>query len=97
MMIFFSEESYQDVLQIKKWYKQQKDGLDDEFLLSLEVALNKIQRNPLSYPPTIKDARQIRLQRFPYKLVYKTYNDSIKVYGVFHRSRSPEFVNNRLK
>jgi toxin ParE1/3/4 len=94
----YTEEAYQDLRQIVNWYKHQKVGLDTEFLLSVEAAVKQIQRNPLGYPPALRNTRQILLRRFPYKIIFKIYDEStINIYGVFHNSRNPDLIRKRLK
>lgn len=35
-----------DAKDAANWYNEKRDGLENEFLLTLEAALNAIQRNP---------------------------------------------------
>ena len=79
------------------WYRYQRAGLENEFSLSLEAAIKQIERDPLIFQLRIKGSRVALLQRFPYKLVFKVYDSRIKILGVFHHSRNPNFIRKRLK
>jgi toxin ParE1/3/4 len=44
-----SEEAENDILESYVWYEQQRAGLGEEFLKSLDKALISISKNPESY------------------------------------------------
>ena len=90
-------QAYQDLVEVVEWYSLQRPGLEKEFTLSFEACLRRLERNPLGFQIIFKGAHSIFLQRFPYKVIYKTYGNTIKVYTVLHHSRSPKLIRKRLK
>ena len=92
-----TSQAYQDLADIIGWYSLQREGLEKEFSLSFEATLNRLKRNPSGFKVIFKGARSIFLQRFPYKVIYKIYGMTIKIYSVIHHSRSPKLIRKRLK
>ena len=95
--IEITSETYLDLKEILEWYSIQKEGLEKEFSLSFEATLNRIERNPLGYQIVYNGARSAFLQRFPYKVYYKTYGRTIKIYSILHHSRNPKLIRKRIK
>jgi len=95
--IELADQAIHDLSEIMDWYRHQKEGLEIEFKLSLEAAFDQLKRNPLAFQIRVKGSRNILLQRFPYKVVFKIYSERIKIYGVLHHSRSPKLIRKRLK
>ncbi len=48
------------------YYDEKREGLGHDFLLCIEEALDKLQRNPLVYRKIHKEIRRIPIRRFPY-------------------------------
>jgi len=92
-----SEFAVQDISEIIDWYRDQKEGLENEFISSLEITLKLIESNPLAFQLRIKQSRVALLQRFPYKVIFKIYDSIIKIIGVIHHSRNPKLIRKRLK
>ena len=95
--IEISEFAVQDIAEIIEWYRDQKEGLEYEFVSSLEITLGQVESNPLAFQLRIKQSRVALLQRFPYKVVFKIYGSIIKIIGVIHHSRNPKLIRKRLK
>jgi toxin ParE1/3/4 len=83
-------EAEADLTEAYGWYQGCRDGLGDEFLLSVEAALDSIQRFPQSYPAVHKQVRRALLRRFPYGVFYLVEEEAIVVLAVFHASRNPK-------
>jgi plasmid stabilization system protein ParE len=95
--IEITSQALVDLIDIADWYYLQRKGLEQEFILSFEVALHRLTRNPLGYSPGYKKSRSIFLQRFPYKIIFGVYGTIIKVYAVYHHSRNPKLIKKRIK
>lgn len=96
-VVQYHPQSKDDVLEISDWYADQKPGLEEEFLKSLEEALSKIQANPLHCEIRYRSSRVKLLDRFPYRIIYKLIDKDIVIFGVFHAKRNPKLIRKRLK
>jgi toxin ParE1/3/4 len=72
------------------WYEMQREGLGLEFRMELEIFYTTLQRNPDAYSYYQKPVRQGSLDRFPYTVIYETFNDVIVIYSVFMYRQNPD-------
>lgn len=82
-------EAEADLADAFGWYEGCREGLGSEFLLSVEAALDSIQRFPQSYPVVHKQIRRALLRRFPYGVFYLAEDQAIVVLAAFHASHDP--------
>jgi hypothetical protein len=77
------------------WYEERRDGLGEEFVAAIAVALQRIGEAPESFPrwpgtrlvsPTIRKAT---IDAFPYLVAFEQHNDYALVLGVAHQKRRP--------
>ena len=79
-----------DMAAAEEFYKQARPGLQIEFRLCLEAALNLIKRHPQAYPIVTRDTRRSLVHRFPYSIFYRPEPSIIRVVRVFHTSENPK-------
>jgi hypothetical protein len=58
-------EADQDIAEAYIWYESQRIGLGEEFLRSVEAALDIIRRLPKLRAPVHRNYRRALLRRFP--------------------------------
>ena len=71
------------------WYEHQRGGLGSEFILCIDEAIERIRRNPETYPKVYKSIRRIVVRRFPFALFYEISGAEIRVLAIFHSRRDP--------
>jgi len=72
------------------WYDKQQKGLGNEFLQEVFLTLDALTANPFLF--TIRFSGKFRfgkINRFPYLIVYETFDDKIIINAVFHTNRNP--------
>ncbi len=94
--IVFSDGAENDFNQIAEWYKEIREGLDLDFILCLEIELELIRRNYLSFKEIKNSIRRTVMHRFPYN-VYYTFDEKIVVLGIIHHKRSKNTISKKLK
>jgi plasmid stabilization system protein ParE len=93
-----SQEAEADMLEAYVWYEEQKAGLGEEFLESLEKARRAILQNPETYRIRYrKKVRAFLVDRFPYLILYVLENNDVNVLSVFNTSRNPKAWKKRTK
>lgn len=86
-----SGEAEDDILEAYTWYEQQKSGLGEEFLESLDQARQSILVNPATYRIRYKkNVRAFLTDRFPYLILFILEENDVNVIAVFHMSRDPK-------
>lgn len=89
------KEAEFDIDEQFNFYEEKRDGLGHDFLLCIEEALDKLQRNPLVYRKIHKVLRRIPIRRFPYRIFYFVQNKNVIVTAVFHARKDPTSLNGR--
>ena len=82
-------EAAADVEGAYRWYEDQRAGLGEEFLGTVQAGLELIAAHPLAAPIVHRDTRRLLLKRFPYGVFYRLVEDDIVVVGVLHAKRHP--------
>jgi toxin ParE1/3/4 len=93
----YTPQARDDIREIVLWYRNELEGLEDRFLLSLEASTNSLIKTPFAYQVNFKSIRSILLKRFPYRLYYFVEEDSIIVLGVIHSKRNPKLIRKRSR
>ena len=87
--VIIRPEAANEVQAAFDWYEDKSEGLGLEFLRAAEACLEKIRRNPLSYPLAYKQTRKAILRKFPYSLFYVIDDDTVVILACFHGKRHP--------
>ena len=89
-----------EVIEAYDWYELQQEELGLSFLNELESFYKALLRNPSIFSFYDEPAREGRISRFPYLVIYEIIEpDKIIVYSVFMAKQSPSrkrtFKNNQ--
>lgn len=71
------------------FYEEKRDGLGHDFLLCVEEALDKLQRNPFLYRQIHRDLRRVSIRRFPHRIFYWVNGNRVIITAVFHARKDP--------
>ena len=56
----------------------------------VEEAIERLRRNPRAYAIIESNFRRVLVRRFPYAIYFRTKDDLIAVYGVFHNHQNTD-------
>ena len=93
----FTAKARDDIREIVWWYRNEQEGLEERFLLSLKASTDSLLKNPQIYQINFQSIRSLLLKRFPYRLYYFIENSSIVVLGVIHTKRNSKLIRKRVK
>ena len=71
-----------DLEQGRRWYDKQRQGLGDEFLISIAEAFTRLEEDPERYRVLYKSFRRVLLERFPYRIFYQLKGRDVIVFCV---------------
>lgn len=96
----FAAEAAAELDAAATWYDEQRPGLGDTFLDSVESALRILSDWPESGAPVPRigadtNVRRVPVERFPYHLPYIVVDDHIRVLAVAHDRRRPHYSTRR--
>lgn len=77
------------------WYLNRSPAVADAFIGALDEALDQIATDPDRAAPYIHGRRAVRVDRFPYIVIYKRHELRVRVSAVAHSSRRPGYWKNR--
>lgn len=103
MKLLFSRGAEEEIDGAAEWYNEQRAGLGEEFLESLDSLFASMAAMPESFAPVDDYAgqrrfRQAILRRFPYKVIFEvTPDDTLRVLVVAHTSRAPNYWHPRAE
>jgi len=85
----FRAEAASDVVSAREWYDEQRVGLGDDFIRSLEQVIERISELPEAFPEIAAGHRRALLDRFPYALYYRLDGQVLDVIACLHTRRRP--------
>ena len=84
-----------DINAALRYYREESEGLADEFWITISEAFEEIQRYPGRHHFDDSGYRRLNLKRFPYNLLFEELTDRVRVVVVRHNSRKPNFGTRR--
>jgi hypothetical protein len=89
--LLISAEAQQEETDAYNYYEGIRPGLGDDLLIVLEKSYNKIRENPFyfSYVGTSTLLRDVKIERFPFVIVYFVMEKRIFVLSVRNTYRRP--------
>jgi plasmid stabilization system protein ParE len=90
VVVRFRAEAATDVFSARSWYEEQRVGLGNEFVTSLEHIVDLVSRHPNAFPEIASGYRRTLLPRFPYALYYRVGPQFIEVIACLHTRRLPD-------
>jgi plasmid stabilization system protein ParE len=80
----------QEIAKAAEYYRNQRSGLDAEFLEEIDAAVAWIARNPLMFEQVRPGIRRCLVERFLYALYYRTPDpNTVRIIVVKHHARRP--------
>lgn len=89
--IVLQSEAILDIQEAFEWYEKQKAGLGFELIEEIENGYEKLGKHPLHYTAINDKFRRIKINRFPYLIVFEIEENNIIITQLKHTSRKPEF------
>ena len=71
------------------YYEKCSEGLGYDFIEDFERTIERIISSPTRYRKVHGNIRQLRLNRFPFNVVYEIYENNIYILAVAHVRRCP--------
>ncbi|MDE3143748.1 MAG: hypothetical protein KGL19_06320 [Bacteroidota bacterium] len=78
------------------YYENQSSGLGKKFYDQFLLSLNNIQLNPFTHSFVKEPVRRCMVIKFPYKIYYLVYQETIFILGISHAKRSNAFIKKRI-
>ena len=76
-------------------YFEIDEALELKFLQYLELTFNKILQSPQMYPFENNFVQKVIVEKFPYIVLYESYEDIVMILAIFHTKRNPKILTDR--
>src|SRR5271155_1043003 len=78
------------------WYQERSESAAEKFVAELYHAIDLIVGAPQRWPSAEHGTRKFALTRFPYAVIYKENETTIKILAVAHGHRRPGYWKERF-
>ena len=96
MELIFTTLARDELVEAKRYYNRQQQGLGDQFKHEAELASRRILEHPLAWQFEDDPVRRFIFNRFPYKMLYVIREQKIVVVAVAHQHRAPDYWFDRV-
>jgi len=94
--LVFKPEVYDDIKIAYDWYEEQRIGLGEDFLLTLEASYAQISRMPKAYQAIYGTVRRKLTSRFPYGIFFVIKDTQLIILAIMHTKRNPSDWTDRV-
>ena len=88
--IVFLSRAQHELLEAWEWYEDKQAGLGDQFKNKVTERLHSLLQHPERYPIRKKEFREVRIEVFPYLIIYRIDKNTVVIASILHTSRNPK-------
>ena len=96
MSLFWNDAARLELFEATSYYGQIDDELSGRFGAAVEAATLRICSNPHMHRRFKGEMRKVRVERFPYALVYRIEESGLHLVAVMHLHRRPDYWSERV-
>jgi plasmid stabilization system protein ParE len=89
MNLKISELAVQELKDAILYYELQQKGLGTRFKKEVRESINRIRKNPITWPQERNEVRKYLLHNFPYKILYSIQDHVVIILAIAHQHRKP--------
>lgn len=88
--VIIEDDAKIDIADSYDWYSRISDTISNNFLNEIKKCIGYLEINPLQFRLAYKDFRQVPLKKYPFVILYKLDNTTVKIYRVFPTRKNPK-------
>lgn len=96
MSLIWNDGARLELIEAASYYGQIDDELSGRFGAAMEAATLRICSNPYMHRRFKGEMRKVRVERFPYALVYRIEENGLHLVAVMHLNRKPGYWQGRV-
>ncbi len=89
--IVIQTEAIVDLQQAFIWYEAKREELGYMLLEEIEICYQKLSEHPYNYTYINERYRRIKVNRFPYLIIYEIEEESVIINSVHHVKQKTKF------
>ena len=87
-----AEEEYIDAI---RWYSKINTTLAAKLIEDFNKVISRICVNPSAQPIYFKHYHKLNLENFPFKIVYKVFDNIVLIVAIAHHKQKPKYWRKR--
>ena len=92
--VIVKQEAHNDTVDAYYYYEEKLTGLGEKFLIALQMRYDDIATNPTFFSyineDPLKVLRDVKLEKFPFVVVYEILETEVVVYAVHNTYKHPQ-------
>ena len=97
MRLDWHDEAQEEFGDSAVYYELQAEDLGERFVARMESALARILSAPLIPRCFDGECRKVRVEKFPYAIIYRIRGEELQILAVMHAKRKPGYWKDRLQ
>lgn len=93
----FHPDALEEYREAAIWYANRERELGQQFIISIEDAIQKVVESPTRWRIIDEDVRRCLTHLFPYAILYTIEDNFILIVAVMHFSREPGYWRERIR
>lgn len=96
MKVVFERGAERDLQESLRWYRKRSDQAANNFITEVQSAVYSLSSDPFKNRQVAPDVRAIKFKRYPYCLIYKIIDETVRIYAAAHEKRRTGYWKRRL-
>ena len=90
--VIVPESVYLELKETSFYYESKQKDLGLKFIFNWETAMEQLKEAPLLYQKKHKRLRTIKINKFPYLLIFEIIGGKIYIFRLTHAKRKPKRI-----
>ena len=90
--VIIPESVYLELDKEAKYYESKQENLGVSFILMWEASMKQLKQTPLLFQIKHQQLRSIKMQRFPYLLIFEVIDNKVFVYRLIQGQKNPKKI-----
>ncbi len=96
MRIDFHPEATSELEESADWYKERSRVAERGFLLAVESAIHKLEKDPKRFPRLDARHQSCSVETYPFQIIFRNDGRRIFIIAIAHAKRRPGYWRERL-
>jgi toxin ParE1/3/4 len=88
--IVLQSEAIIEIQKAFEWYEHNRAGLGYEMIEEVEEGIQRLSKHPHHYSATNQKYRKVRINRFPYMIIFEIEDSKVIIIALKHIKQQPK-------
>lgn len=87
--VVYTPKALNELEECIQWYGERSISAAERFIEAVKVGIDNIRREPLRHKNKYRDFFEIKVNKFPYDIIYIIENERVVIISIYHQKRDP--------